>query len=180
MAQGKLDFIDVLLSDMSPKEILLKKGYEDGFRKQFGDGWYITPMDEWAFVEEACADKLEKQFGAMALKGFGIEKMALAKTAAGAVLFYLEQNRISNLASFDAVTIKGQSGTFHITDRYWEMVTVDGHEYSGIRSFNELWDSENFVRLEKDYANYIILYHEDEFLSKEVSHNLDELFVYYL
>lgn len=114
VAQGKLDFIDVLLSDMSPKEILLKKGYDDGFRKQFGDGWYITPMDEWAFVEEACADKLEKQFGAMALKGFGIEKMALAKTAAGAVLFYLEQNRISNLASFDAVTIKGQSGTFHI------------------------------------------------------------------
>lgn len=114
VAQGGLDFMDVLLSDMSPKEVLLKKGYEDGFRKQFGDSWYITPMDEWAFVEEACADKLEKQFGAMALKGFGIEKMALAKTAAGAVLFYLEQNRISNLASFDAVTIKGQSGTFHI------------------------------------------------------------------
>ena len=114
VAQGKLDFMDVLLSDMSPKEVLLKKGYEDGFRKQFGEGWYITPMDEWAFVEEACFDKLEKQFGAKALKGFGIEKMALAKTAAGAVLFYLEQNRISNLASFDAVTIKGQSGTFHI------------------------------------------------------------------
>lgn len=114
VAQGKLDFMDVLLSDMNPKEVLLKKGYEDGFRKQFGDGWYITPMDEWAFVEEACADKLEKQFGAMALKGFGIEKMRLAKTAAGAVLFYLEQNRISDLASFDAVTIKGQSGTFHI------------------------------------------------------------------
>ena len=71
-------------------------------------------MDEWAFVEEACFDKLEKQFGQKALKGFGIEKMRLAKTAAGAVLFYLEQNRISDLASFDAVTIKGQSGTFHI------------------------------------------------------------------
>ena len=114
VAQGKLDFMDVLLSDMSPKEVLLKKGYEEGFRKQFGEGWYITPMDEWAFVEEACFDKLEKQFGAKALKGFGIEKMRLAKTAAGAVLFYLEQNRISDLASFDAVTIKGQSGTFHI------------------------------------------------------------------
>ncbi|MBQ6311474.1 MAG: DNA mismatch repair protein MutS [Bacteroidales bacterium] len=114
VAQGKLDFMDVLLSDMSPKEVLLKKGYEDGFRQQFGQNWYITPMDEWAFVEEACFDKLEKQFGQKALKGFGIEKMRLAKTAAGAVLFYLEQNRISDLASFDAVTIKGQSGTFHI------------------------------------------------------------------
>ena len=114
VAQGKLDFMDVLLSGMSPKEVLLKKGYEDGFRQQFGQNWYITPMDEWAFVEEACFDKLEKQFGQKALKGFGIEKMRLAKTAAGAVLFYLEQNRISDLASFDAVTIKGQSGTFHI------------------------------------------------------------------
>jgi hypothetical protein len=72
-----------------------------------------------------------------------------------------------------------KSGAFHITDRYWEMITVDGQNFSGIRSFNELWDSENFVRLEKDYANSIILTHDDEFLSKEVSHNLDELFVTY-
>ena len=114
VAEGKLDFMDVLLADMNPKEVLLCKGYEGGFRKQFGENWYITPMDEWAFVEEACCDKLEKQFGGKALKGFGIDKMHLAKTAAGAVLFYLEQNRISDLASFDAVVIKGQSGTFHI------------------------------------------------------------------
>lgn len=114
VAQGGLDFIDVLLADMNPKEVLLCKGFESGFRKHFGNGWYITPMDEWAFVEEACLDKLDKQFGSKALKGFGLENMNLAKTAAGAVLFYLEQNRISSLASFDAVVIKGQSGTFHI------------------------------------------------------------------
>ncbi len=114
VAQGGLDFMDVLLSDMNPREVLLCKGYEAGFKKQFGENWYITSMDEWAFVEEACLDKLEKQFGAKALKGFGVEKMHLAQTAAGAVLFYLEQNRISELASFDAVVIRGQSGTFHI------------------------------------------------------------------
>ncbi len=114
VGQDNLDFIDVLLNDFSPKEILLCKGYEGGFRKQFGDGWYITPMDEWAFVEDACLDKLDKQFGAKALKGFGITTMNLAKIAAGAILFYLEQNRVADLASFDAVTIKGQSGTFHI------------------------------------------------------------------
>ena len=114
VGQDNLDFIDVLLNDFSPKEILLCKGYEGGFRKQFGEGWYITPMDEWAFVEDACLDKLDKQFGAKALKGFGITTMNLAKIAAGAILFYLEQNRVADLASFDAVTIKGQSGTFHI------------------------------------------------------------------
>ena len=114
VGQDKLDFIDVLLNDFSPKEILLCKGYEGGFRKQFGDGWYITSMDEWAFVEDACLDKLDKQFGTKALKGFGITTMNLAKIAAGAILFYLEQNRIADLTSFDAVAIKGQSGTFHI------------------------------------------------------------------
>ncbi len=114
VGQDKLDFIDVLLNDFSPKEILLCKGYEGGFRKQFGDGWYITSMDEWAFVEDACLDKLDKQFGTKALKGFGITTMNLAKIAAGAILFYLEQNRIADLTSFDAVAIKGHSGTFHI------------------------------------------------------------------
>ena len=114
VAQGGLDFMDLLLTDMAPGEILISKGFEPGFKKQFGEKWYLTPMDEWAFVEEACFDKLEKQFGAKALKGFGIEKMRLAKIAAGAILFYLQQNRISDIASFDAVTIKGQSGTFHI------------------------------------------------------------------
>ena len=114
VAQGGLDFMDLLLTDMAPGEILISKGFEPGFKKQFGEKWYLTPMDEWAFVEEACFDKLEKQFGAKALKGFGIEKMRLAKIAAGTILFYLQQNRISDIASFDAVTIKGQSGTFHI------------------------------------------------------------------
>ena len=69
VAEGRLDFMDVLLADMNPKEVLLCKGYESGFRKQFGENWYITPMDEWAFVEEACCDKLEKQFGGKENKG---------------------------------------------------------------------------------------------------------------
>src|SRR5574344_2496644 len=104
VAQGTLDYLEVLLSDMKPKEMLLQKGYEAGFKKKFGEDFYITSMDDWAFVPEACEDKLKKQFGDKALKGFGIDGRTLAKTAAGAALFYLEQNHITDAAQINSVS----------------------------------------------------------------------------
>ncbi len=104
VAQGTLDYLEVLLSDMKPKEMLLQKGYEAGFKKKFGEDFYITSIDDWAFVPEACEDKLKKQFGEKALKGFGIDGLTLAKTAAGAALFYLEQNHITDAAQINSVS----------------------------------------------------------------------------
>lgn len=104
VAQGTLDYLEVLLSDMKPKEMLLQKGYEAGFKKRFGEDFYITLMDDWAFVPDACEDKLKKQFGDKALKGFGIDELSLAKTAAGAALFYLEQNHITDAAQINSVS----------------------------------------------------------------------------
>lgn len=104
VAQGTLDYLEVLLSDMKPKEMLLQKGYEAGFKKKFGEDFYITLMDDWAFVPGACEDKLKKQFGDKALKGFGIDGLTLAKTAAGAALFYLEQNHITDAAQINSVS----------------------------------------------------------------------------
>ena len=104
VAQGTLDYLEVLLSDMKPKEMLLQKGYETGFKRKFGEDFYITAMDDWAFVPEACEDKLKKQFGDKALKGFGIDDLSLAKTAAGAALFYLEQNHITDAAQINSVS----------------------------------------------------------------------------
>ena len=92
VAEGDLDYIDMLLSSMSPKEIVIQRGYKEGFRERFGDKFYISFLDEWAFAELACVDKLKKQFSLDSLKGFGVADMRLAITAAGAVLFYLEQN----------------------------------------------------------------------------------------
>lgn len=131
VAQGSLDFIDVLLADFSPKEVLLQKGYVEGFKKHFSDKFYITVMDDWAFVEQACNTKLEEHFGQMAIKGFGIERLELAKVAAGTVLFYLQQNRASGLSSFDAVTIKGQSGTMHINS----ISRIDREEFVWLDKF---------------------------------------------
>lgn len=106
VAEGDLDYIDMLLSSMSPKEIVIQRGYRDGFRERFGDKYYLSYMDEWAFANRACEDKLKEQFSLGSLKGFGVEGMDLAITAAGAILFYLEQNHnksVSQLCSIQRI-----------------------------------------------------------------------------
>lgn len=99
VAEGNLDYIDILIGDFGPKEILVQKGFEQGVRERFlgaGSGVYISTMDEWAFVFESSYRKLVKHFKTDSLKGFGIEQSRLGITAAGALLFYLEANRLED------------------------------------------------------------------------------------
>ncbi len=104
VAEGPLDYVEVLLSNFAPKEIVLQKGYQCGFRERFGNNHYISTMDEWAFVPQACEDKLKKQFGLNSLKGFGVENLPLGITAAGAILFYLEQNQNTGVAHLCSIS----------------------------------------------------------------------------
>ncbi|MBO7204502.1 MAG: DNA mismatch repair protein MutS [Bacteroidales bacterium] len=103
VAQGDLNYIDLLLADFAPKEILVQKGFEKGVRERFvgpAGGVYISTMDEWAFVYESGYRKLVKHFKTDSLKGFGIETTTLGVTAAGALLFYLESNRLEETEYF--------------------------------------------------------------------------------
>jgi Mismatch repair ATPase (MutS family) len=104
VAEGSLEYIEVLLSNFSPKEVLVQKGYQQGFRERFGANYYISTIDEWAFVSDACTDKLKKQFGINSLKGFGVENLKLGTTAAGAILFYLEQNQNTGVAHLCSIS----------------------------------------------------------------------------
>ena len=92
IAEGNKDYLEVLLNDMAPKEILLQREYVKGFKEHFGEHWYISQMDEWAFNPIACREKLLKQLNVETLKGFGVEGMVNGITAAGSLLFYLESN----------------------------------------------------------------------------------------
>lgn len=92
IAEGNKDYLEVLLNDMAPKEILLQREYVKGFKEHFGEHWYISQMDEWAFNPIACKEKLLKQLNVETLKGFGVEGMVNGITAAGSLLFYLESN----------------------------------------------------------------------------------------
>ncbi|MDY3134096.1 MAG: DNA mismatch repair protein MutS [Candidatus Egerieousia sp.] len=92
IAEGNKDYLEVLLNDMAPKEILLQREYVKGFKEHFGEHWYISQMDEWAFNPIACREKLLKQLNVETLKGFGVEGIVNGITAAGSLLFYLESN----------------------------------------------------------------------------------------
>ena len=97
VAEGDLPYIEMLISNYAPNEILLQRGFEKGFRDRFmgpsNNNIYISTMDQWAFVYESSYQKLIKQFGSDSLKGFGIEGLELAITAAGAILYYLENTQ---------------------------------------------------------------------------------------
>jgi DNA mismatch repair protein MutS len=90
VAEGSFDYIDKLLTNFTPKEVLFEKGKEDAFVENFGAKLYTYKLDEWAFAEDATRDKLLTHFQVPSLKGFGIEELRSGAAAAGAILFYLE------------------------------------------------------------------------------------------
>ena len=98
VGEGSVEYIEMLLSNFAPKEVVLQREYLKGFTERFGKSFYISVMDEWAFVESACEERLKKQFRLSSLKGFGVQKFPLGVTAAGAVLFYLEQNHATDIS----------------------------------------------------------------------------------
>ncbi len=104
VAAGTYSYIELLLASLSPKEVLVERSYKKGFEERFGKEYYLSTMDEWAFVHEAAVEKLKEHFGTPTLKGFGIEGMPLAITAAGAILFYLELTHNSGLSHLCSIS----------------------------------------------------------------------------
>ncbi|MGN1233962.1 MAG: DNA mismatch repair protein MutS, partial [Candidatus Cryptobacteroides sp.] len=104
LAEGSIDYISTLLGTFSPKEILVQRGWEKGVKEKFGDSWYISTMDEWAFVYDNSVEKLKKQLGVDSLKGFAIDTFPLGITSAGALLFYLEQTQHAGLKNICSIS----------------------------------------------------------------------------
>ena len=89
-AEGANSYIDKLLSNLAPKEVIYPKGYEEEFSESFGTKYYTYRVDDWMFSENGAREKLLNQFQVSSLKGYGIDNMPNAIVAAGAVLYYLE------------------------------------------------------------------------------------------
>ena len=117
VAQGSLDYADVLLGTLAPREILLERSFVDGFRQRFGQRACLTPLDAWAFADEPAFNKLCGQLGVSSLKGFGIDRLPLAVSAAGAVLCYLEMTQHSALGHIRTVS-RLDEGEYVWMDRF--------------------------------------------------------------
>ena len=106
VAEGSLDYIGTLLSSFAPKELLVPRGYEKGTRERYGDHFYVSTLEEWAFVYDNAVEKLKRQLQVDSLKGFAIDNFPLGITSAGALLIYLEQTQhkeLSNICSISRI-----------------------------------------------------------------------------
>ena len=89
-AQGAFDYIEKLLGNFSPKEVLYERSHKQEFERYFGTKHCVFEMDDWVFTEQTARQKLLKHFGTKTLKGFGVEHIQSGIVAAGAIMQYLE------------------------------------------------------------------------------------------
>lgn len=90
VGEGSVDYIEKLVTNFDPKEVVYQRNREGEFRAIFAERYYSYRLDEWVFSHSSNKDKLQKQFDVQSLKGFGIEAMTLGVSAAGAILQYLD------------------------------------------------------------------------------------------
>ena len=104
VAEGRDDYVDKLLSNLAPKEIIYQRGWEERFTRAFGTRNYTYNLDEWVFAEDINREKLCKQFGTASLKGYGIDSMTSGISAAGAILYYLDFTEHKNVGHITGIS----------------------------------------------------------------------------
>ena len=106
--EGSYDYVEKLLANFSPKEVLYNRERRADFQRYFGTKLCVFEMEDWVFTEQNSRQKLLKHFGTKSLKGFGIEHLKEGIIASGSILQYLEMtehthiNHITSLARLEA------------------------------------------------------------------------------
>ena len=103
-AEGDINYIDQLLSNFHPAEVILQKKKLHWFHEHFSDKYYCNTFDDWVFAPDFANELLLKQFGTASLKGFGVEDLDMGIIAAGAVLYYLQDTQHNQTANITAIS----------------------------------------------------------------------------
>lgn len=93
VAQGDLNYIDKLLTNFHPSEVVVQRKKLRWFQEHFSEKYYTNTFDDWVFAPDFANELLLKQFGTSSLKGFGVEDLDMGIIAAGAVLYYLQDTQ---------------------------------------------------------------------------------------
>ena len=105
--EGTFDYVEKLLGNFQPKEVLFDRAKKQDFERYFGTRLCTFEMDDWVFTDQTARQKLLKHFGTKNLKGFGVDHLNNGVVAAGAILQYLEItqhtqiNHITSLARIE-------------------------------------------------------------------------------
>ncbi|MDA6072260.1 DNA mismatch repair protein MutS [Flavobacterium sp. AC] len=105
-AQGNAEYIDKLLQNFNPSEILVPKNNKGDFKAAFGEDFHTFYLEDWIYKEDYALETLTKHFQTVSLKGFGIEELKDGIVASGAILYYLSEtqhNRVQHITAIQRI-----------------------------------------------------------------------------
>ena len=102
--EGTYDYVEKLIGNLQPKEVLLDRTRKKDFEQRFGNRLLTFEMDDWVFTEQYTHQKLLKHFRVKSMKGFGVEHLKNGMVAAGAILQYLEQTLHTQIAHITSLS----------------------------------------------------------------------------
>lgn len=105
-AQGNEEYIDKLLQNFNPSEILIQKNNRNQFKEIFGEKFNVFYLEDWVYKEDYAFETLNNHFQTISLKGFGIEELTDGIIASGAILFYLSEtqhNRVQHITNIHRI-----------------------------------------------------------------------------
>jgi len=102
-AQGNAEYIDKLLQNFNPSEVLIPKNNKINFRETFGEDYHCFYLEDWIYKEDYAFEILTKHFQTLSLKGFGIEELHEGIIASGAILYYLSETQHNKVQHITAI-----------------------------------------------------------------------------
>lgn len=130
-AEGSMDYVDKLLANFAPKELLVERGKKRDIESELTNRYLMFELDDWVFTTESAMDRLLKQFQTNSLKGFGVHNMPGAIVAAGAILHYLDitqHTHTSHIASLSRIEEQRYVRLDRFTVRNLELVDAMSEE----------------------------------------------------
>ena len=103
-AEGNYDYIDKLLNNFGPKEVLFERSKRKQFEEHFGTRFFTFELDDWIFTEDAATDRLLKHFETKNPKGFGVHTLKNGIIAAGSLLYYLDITQHKQISHITALS----------------------------------------------------------------------------
>lgn len=103
-AEGPFDYIDKLLNNFAPKEVLFERSRRGMFEGNFGNKFFTFELDDWAFTESSARERLLKHFETNNLKGFGVEHLKYGIIASGAILQYLDMTQHTQIGHITSLS----------------------------------------------------------------------------
>lgn len=104
VAEGTPEYLDKLLANFSPKEILVERSKKKLLEEHFGNRYFVFELEDWVFTEDTARERLTKHFETRNLKGFGVEQMTNAVIAAGTILHYLDITQHTQIGHINSLS----------------------------------------------------------------------------